>query len=54
MHEHLTYDAYVHLGARLAALGETALARTVTDPIRRQEARHLGYYRAAAAPSDGG
>jgi hypothetical protein len=49
MHEHLTYDGYVHLGERLARLGELGLARTVTEPIRRQEARHLGYYRMAAA-----
>jgi hypothetical protein len=49
MHEHLTYDGYVHLGARLARLGELGLARTVTEPVRRQEARHLGYYRMAAA-----
>ncbi|MGO8871691.1 MAG: hypothetical protein ACLQPH_09885 [Acidimicrobiales bacterium] len=48
MHEHLTYDCYRHLGARLDALDEPALARTVTDPIRRQEAAHLGYYRLAA------
>ena len=49
MHEHMTYDCYRHLGAQLAALGEDALVRTVTDPIRRQEAAHLGYYRLAAA-----
>jgi hypothetical protein len=48
MHEHLTYDAYARLGARLRELGEVALARTVTEPIRRQEAAHLGYYRLAA------
>lgn len=48
MHEHLTYDAYARLGARLRGLGEAALARTVTEPIRRQEAAHLGYYRLAA------
>ena len=49
MHERLTYDGYTYLGARLAAVGERALARTVVDPIRHQEARHLGYYRMAAA-----
>ncbi len=49
MHEHLTYDCYRHLGTRLAALGEHALATTVCDPIRRQEAAHLGYYRLAAS-----
>ena len=48
MHEHMTYDCYRHLGAQLAALGEEPLVRTVTDPIRRQEAAHLGYYRLAA------
>ena len=49
MHEHMTYDCYRHLGAQFAALGEGALVRTVTEPIRRQEAAHLGYYRLAAA-----
>jgi hypothetical protein len=49
MHEHLTYDCYRHLGAQLTALGEHALVNTVTEPIRRQEAAHLGYYRLAAA-----
>jgi len=49
MHEHMTFDCYRHLGAQLAALGEEPLVRTVTDPIRRQEAAHLGYYRLAAA-----
>ncbi len=49
MHEHMTYDCYRHLGAQFAALGEDALVRTVTEPIRRQEAAHLGYYRLAAA-----
>ena len=48
MHEHMTYDCYRHLGAQLEALGERALTSTVTDPIRRQEAAHLGYYRLAA------
>jgi hypothetical protein len=48
MHEHMTYDCYRHLGAQLEALGEHALTNTVTDPIRRQEAAHLGYYRLAA------
>ncbi len=48
MHEHMTYDCYRHLGAQLEALGEHALATTVTHPIRRQEAAHLGYYRLAA------
>lgn len=49
MHEHLTLDAYTCLGAQLREMGEVALAVTVTDPIRRQEAQHLGYYRMAAA-----
>jgi hypothetical protein len=49
MHEHMTYDCYRHMGARFEALGELALFRTVTEPIRRQEAAHLGYYRLAAA-----
>jgi hypothetical protein len=49
MHEHMTYDCYRHMGARFEALGELALFRTVTEPIRRQEAGHLGYYRLAAA-----
>jgi hypothetical protein len=49
MHEHMTFDCYRHLGAQLTALGEDALVRTATDPIRRQEASHLGYYRLAAA-----
>jgi hypothetical protein len=49
MHEHMTYDCYRHLGAHFAAFGEDALVRTVTEPIRRQEAAHLGYYRLAAA-----
>jgi hypothetical protein len=53
MHEHLTYDAYRHLGARFAALGEDGLVTTVTEPIRRQEAAHLGYYRLAAATHRG-
>ena len=48
MHEHMTYDCYRHLGAHFASLGEEALVRTVTEPIRRQEAAHLGYYRLAA------
>ena len=48
MHEHMTYDCYRYLGAQLEALGEHALTSTVTDPIRRQEAAHLGYYRLAA------
>jgi hypothetical protein len=49
MHERLTFDAYDRVGARLETWGERALAATVTQPIRRQEAGHLGYYRAAAA-----
>jgi hypothetical protein len=49
MHERLTFDAYSRIGARLEGWGEHALAATVTEPIRRQEAGHLGYYRAAAA-----
>jgi hypothetical protein len=49
MHEHLTYDCYRQLGAQLSDLGEHALATTVCDPIRRQEAAHLGYYRLAAS-----
>ena len=49
MHEHMTYDCYRHLGAHFASLGEDALVRTVTEPIRRQEAAHLGYYRLAAS-----
>ena len=48
MHEHMTYDCYRHLGAHFATLGEDALVLTVTEPIRRQEAAHLGYYRLAA------
>ncbi len=48
MHEHMTYDCYRRLGAQLDALGERALVETVTDPIRRQEASHLGYYRLGA------
>ncbi len=48
MHEHMTYDCYRHLGRQFAALGEDGLVRTVTEPIRRQEAAHLGYYRLAA------
>ena len=49
MNEHMTYDCYRHLGRHFDALGEHALSRTVTEPIRRQEATHLGYYRLAAA-----
>ena len=49
MHEHMTYDCYRHLGAHFASYGEEALVRTVTEPIRRQEAAHLGYYRLAAS-----
>ena len=49
MHEHMTYDCYRHLGAHFASFGEEALVRTVTEPIRRQEAAHLGYYRLAAS-----
>jgi hypothetical protein len=49
MHEHMTYDCYRHLGAHFTASGEQALVRTVTEPIRRQEAAHLGYYRLAAS-----
>jgi len=49
MHERLTFDAYDRIGARLDSWGERALAATVTHPIRRQEAGHLGYYRAAAS-----
>jgi len=48
MNEHMTYDCYRHLGRHFDALGEHALTRTVTEPIRRQEAAHLGYYRLAA------
>jgi hypothetical protein len=48
MHEHMTYDCYRRLGAQLDALGERALVETVTGPIRRQEAAHLGYYRLSA------
>jgi hypothetical protein len=48
MHEHLTYSAYLHLGRLFRERGEWALAATVTDPVRRQEAAHLGYYRLAA------
>jgi hypothetical protein len=49
MHERLTLEAYTRLGAKLSSLGEHSLTRTVTDPIRHQEAGHLGYYKAAAA-----
>lgn len=49
MHERLTLEAYTRLGTKLSRLGEHSLARTVTDPIRHQEAGHLGYYKAAAA-----
>ena len=49
MHERLTLEAYTRLGTKLSFLGEHSLARTVTDPIRHQEAAHLGYYKAAAA-----
>jgi len=49
MHEHLTYDCYRRLGVQLSAMGEHALATTVFDPVRRQEAAHLGYYRLAAS-----
>jgi len=49
MHEHMTYDCYRHLGAHFNSFGEEALVRTVTEPIRRQEAAHLGYYRLAAS-----
>jgi len=49
MQEHLTYNCYRGLGAQLSMLGEHALATTVCDPIRRQEAAHLGYYRLAAS-----
>jgi len=48
MNEHMTYDCYRHLGAHFDTLGEHALSRSVTEPIRRQEAAHLGYYRLAA------
>ncbi len=48
MHERLTLDAYSRIWARFDAWGERALAATVAGPIRRQEAGHLGYYRAAA------
>jgi len=48
MHEHLTYSAYAHLGRLFLDRGESGLAATVTDPVRRQEAAHLGYYRLAA------
>jgi hypothetical protein len=49
MHERLTFEAYDRVGAKLHEWGERALAATVTQPIRHQEAGHLGYYRAAAA-----
>jgi hypothetical protein len=49
MHEHMTYDCYRHLGTHFDSYGEEALVRTVTEPIRRQEAAHLGYYRLAAS-----
>jgi hypothetical protein len=49
MHEHMTYDCYRHMSSQFEALGELALVRTVSEPIRRQEASHLGYYRLAAA-----
>ncbi len=48
MHEHMTYDCYRRLGVQLDRLGERALVETVTEPIRRQEAAHLGYYRLGA------
>lgn len=48
MNEHMTYDCYRYLGHHFDSLGEHALARTVTEPVRRQEAAHLGYYRLAA------
>ena len=48
MNERMTYDCYRYLGHHFDSLGEHALARTVTEPIRRQEAAHLGYYRLAA------
>jgi len=48
MNEHMTYDCYRYLGHHFGSFGEHALARTVTEPIRRQEAAHLGYYRLAA------
>jgi len=49
MHEHMTFDAYRHMAAQFAALGEDGLVATVTAPVSRQEAAHLGYYRLAAA-----
>jgi hypothetical protein len=49
MHERLTLEAYTRLGTKLSSMGEHCLTRTVTDPIRHQEAGHLGYYKAAAA-----
>jgi hypothetical protein len=49
MHEHMTFDAYRHMAGQFAALGEDGLVATVTTPISRQEAAHLGYYRLAAS-----
>jgi hypothetical protein len=48
MHERLTLEAYTRLGTKLSSLGEHSLTHTVTDPIRHQEAGHLGYYKSAA------
>ncbi len=49
MHERLTLEAYTRLGIKFSSLGEHCLTHTVTEPIRHQEAGHLGYYKAAAA-----
>lgn len=41
--------AYQRLQAGLLELGETAMARTVVEPIRRQEPGHFAFYRMSAS-----
>ncbi|GAB3598266.1 hypothetical protein GCM10027446_28070 [Angustibacter peucedani] len=40
--------AYSRLSAGMRRLGETAIARTIIDPIKRQEPGHFAYYALAA------
>ncbi len=40
--------AYTRLSAGMRRLGETAIARTIIDPIKRQEPGHFAYYALAA------
>lgn len=48
LHEKLTAVGYKRLEGLLAGMGETAIVETMINPIQRDEATHLGYYRTVA------